>query len=59
MADDLKNKGPQDAARINTTEKWEIAYWTKALGCTYDELIAAVKAVGNSVEAVREFMKKK
>ncbi len=32
MADDLKQRGPQDASRISLNEEWEVQYWTKALG---------------------------
>ncbi len=53
MADDLKNRGPQDRSRINLNESWEVAYWTKELGCTETELRAAVKAVGVMVSDVR------
>jgi hypothetical protein len=58
MADDLSNRGAQDRARINVNEAHEIAYWTKALGCTEAELKAAVKAVGVSADAVRAHLKK-
>jgi hypothetical protein len=56
MSDDLKEKRPQDSSRISTSEKWEIQYWTKALGCSEEQLIAAVKKVGNSADAVRNFL---
>ncbi len=56
MSDDLTKKRPQDASRINIHEAWEVEYWCKALGCTKDELIAAVAAVGTSVSAVREYL---
>ena len=46
MADDQTNRGPQDAARINIQEDYEVAYWTKKFGCTRDELTACVKRVG-------------
>ncbi len=58
MADNLKEKGPQDSSRINPNETWEVAYWTKALGVTKEELEQAVKKVGNSAEKVREHLKK-
>ncbi|CAN5911084.1 DUF3606 domain-containing protein [soil metagenome] len=58
MSDNLKDKGPQDSSRISTSEKWEIVYWTKALGCSEEELKEAVKAVGNSAEAVKKYFKK-
>lgn len=53
MADDLKKRGPADAARVNVNERWEIDYWTKELSCTEAELRAAVAAVGVMVVNVR------
>ena len=47
MADDLKNRGAQDRLRINVNEDHELAYWTKELECTADELRAAVKVAGD------------
>lgn len=58
MSDDLKEKRPQDSSRISTSEKWEIAYWTKTLGCSEEELKKAIRAVGNSAEAVKKYFKK-
>ena len=34
MADDKKQRAPQDAARINVNEEYEVMYWTKELGVT-------------------------
>jgi hypothetical protein len=56
--DDLKNRGPQDRARVNVNEPHELRYWTKEFGCTEAELRAAVKAVGVSAAAVRQHLKK-
>ena len=53
MADDLKNRGAQDRARISMSEEHEVRYWTKALGVSKEQLAAAVTKVGNSAEAVR------
>jgi hypothetical protein len=53
MADDLKNPGAQDRARISMGEEHEVRYWTKALGVTKEQLAAAVAKVGNSADAVR------
>lgn len=58
MADDLSNRGPQDRARINVRETHELDYWTEALGCTEDQLRAAVSAVGVSSEKVREYLRR-
>jgi hypothetical protein len=54
MADDLHNRGPKDRARVNTSEAWELKYWTKEFGVTEDQLKAAVKAVGPMVTDVRK-----
>jgi phenylalanine-4-hydroxylase len=56
MSDNLHNRGPQDRSRINVHEEWEVAYWTKELGLSKEELEA--KAAGPSVSAVREHLGK-
>lgn len=58
MADDLKNRGPQDRLRINVHEDHEVGYWTKALGVTKEELERAVKAVGVMAADVRKYFNK-
>ena len=57
MSDDVKNRGPQDRARINLSEEHEVRYWTQALGVDKKRLATAVKAVGSSAERVREHLK--
>lgn len=52
MADDKTLKGPQDRSRINTSEDYEVRYWSQKFGVSADELKAAVKKVGNSAAAV-------
>ena len=58
MADDPSNRGPQDRARINVNQSHELDYWTEALGCTEDQLRAAVSAVGVGAEKVREYLRR-
>lgn len=53
MADDLKNRGPQDRSRINTSEDYEVTYWTKELGVTAEELKTLVAQHGSSADAIR------
>ncbi len=53
-SDDLSNRGPKDRARVNTSEAWELKYWTKEFGVTEAQLVAAVKAVGPMVTDVRK-----
>jgi hypothetical protein len=53
MADDLLKKGGPDRTRISLGEKHEVAYWTKELGVTKEELAAAIEQVGHTAAAVR------
>ena len=56
MGDDRTKRGPADRSRINVGEDYEVDYWTDDLGVTEDRLREAVKAVGQSVEAVRKYL---
>jgi hypothetical protein len=58
MSDNTKQTG-LDRKLISLSEDYEVRDWTKSLGCTEDELRAAVKAVGNSAEKVRDFLSQK
>ena len=58
MADNLNKRAPQDGNFINTSEQWEIDYWTETLNCSEEELREAVRAAGNSSDAVREYLNK-
>jgi hypothetical protein len=57
MADDPKKTG-LDRKLIAIDEPHEVRSWSEALGCTAEQLKEAVKAVGNSAQAVRLFLKK-
>ncbi|MDM0014955.1 DUF3606 domain-containing protein [Variovorax sp. J22P168] len=57
MADDPKKTG-LDRKLIALNEPHEVQSWTRSLGCTAEQLKEAVKAVGNSAEAVRVYLKK-
>jgi hypothetical protein len=52
MADDLKNRGAQDRARVNVNEDHEVRYWTKKWGVSEEQLTAAVQKVGVVADAV-------
>jgi hypothetical protein len=52
--DNTQIKGRQDRSRINIHEEHELRYWTEALGVTEARLIALVKKVGVSADAVRK-----
>lgn len=57
MADDKNNRGPVDRSRINVNEDYELRYWTEKLGCSAEQLKAAVQAAGTSVPAVQAQLK--
>lgn len=56
MSDDKTQRGGQDRQRISLEEPYEVRDWTQSLGCTEEELRAAVAAVGHSAEAVRAYL---
>ena len=57
MSDNLENRGPQDASKVNVGEVWEVAYWTKKFGVSADELKQAVKQVGTSADKLGQHFK--
>jgi hypothetical protein len=52
MSDKPSKRGPQDRSRINTSEDYEVRYWSEKFGVSPEQLKAAVKKVGNSAETV-------
>jgi len=61
MADDKTMRGNPDRDRISIEEKYELRQWAKGLGISVskEELVAAVRAVGNSADKVRQHLKQK
>jgi hypothetical protein len=59
MSDDKSKGGAADRSLINLEQDYEVRDWTTTLGVTKAELFATVKAVGNSADKVREYLKKK
>ena len=59
MADDRLNRGPQDRARINTSEDYEVQYWTTKFGVSREALVDAVDAVGFGSQAVADYLGKR
>ncbi|MFD2146034.1 DUF3606 domain-containing protein [Mucilaginibacter antarcticus] len=56
--DDKNQGGSPDRDRINVNENYELEYWTKELGISAEKLRDAVKEVGTTAKAVREFLNK-
>ena len=59
MADDKTKRSPADSSRINMSEDYEIRYWTEKFGCTKEQLVSAVGAVGPTASKVEAHLKKK
>ena len=57
MPDNLYFKRPEDAQRINLSQSYEVKYWRDKFNCSEDKLRNAVNAVGDSVEAVKKWMR--
>ena len=58
MADRKLNPG-FDRTVVSFGEDYEVRYWCNLFGCSVSQLRAAVRAVGNSADAVRVQLKKK
>ena len=58
MPEDKSSFGPADPQRVNVKEDYEFRYWLKELHCTPNDLRDAVKAVGTSVDAVKQHLAK-
>ncbi|RZL88518.1 MAG: DUF3606 domain-containing protein [Variovorax sp.] len=56
MPDDPTKTG-RDRSLIAIEQEYEVRDWAMSLGCTEEELREAVKAVGNSADKVREYLK--
>jgi hypothetical protein len=56
MSDEFIKKISMDPTKVDVQEPWDVYGWCYELGCTNRQLIAAVKAVGISAEAVRKHL---
>lgn len=56
MSDDKSNRGPQDRARINVNEPYELRYWCNELGVSQERLRALVAEHGVSAARIRQVL---
>jgi hypothetical protein len=56
MPDNTQSPGGQDRKRINVHEDYELRDWSQKFGVTANELKAAVRAVGDQAEKVKEYL---
>ena len=57
--DNPSKTGTPDSKTINLNEDYEVKYWTNELNINKEDLTEAVNEVGESVEAVREYLNTK
>ena len=58
MADDKSKVGGQDRARVAANEDYEIDHLAKKHGVTREQVLAAIKAVGDKREDVEAYLQK-
>jgi hypothetical protein len=56
MADDRSLRGPQDRQRINLSEDYEVAYWSKKWGVSREQLTEAVIKAGPMLADVAKLL---
>jgi len=56
MPDDPKQTGRPDDVRIDPDQEHELAYWSKELGVSRDELRRAIQQVGPMVRDVERHL---
>lgn len=57
MPDNLSRIRPEDSAKINVHQDWEVTYWTQQLGVSKAVLLSAVRAVGPMVKDVKQWLR--
>ena len=56
MADDRNIRGPEDRQRVNLSEDYEVAYWSKKWGVSSNQLAEAVRKAGPTAAAVAKLL---
>lgn len=56
MSDDKAYTDGLDRQLISMTEDYEVEYWTQTLGVSRAQRQRAIDRVGNSVDAVRDYL---
>jgi hypothetical protein len=57
MNDHKTRRQAPEPKRINAADGYELIYWKRQLGCTEQQLRAAIAATGPEVEQVRVYLK--
>jgi hypothetical protein len=59
MVDDLMESALPDSNRIDVEHNRELKYWSQLFGVSEQQLKRAVRTVGSSAHAVREYFEKR
>ena len=57
MPDDPSKRGNPDRQRIDINDENEVRNWSKSLNVTPDQLKEAVRKIGTSAAAVRDYLR--
>ena len=57
--DDKQKVGGQDRTRIDTSENYELQYWSEKFNVSRERLKEAVDAVGTQADKVEEYLRQK
>ena len=58
MPDDKTKTGGQDRALINSSGTYEVRDWAAKFGVTQEQLLDAIRSVGNRADDVEAYLKK-
>lgn len=56
---DREIRQPEDASIIVLDHRWEVAYWTRRLALSEEQLREVIERVGNAVENVERYISTK
>lgn len=58
MSDNLEEKVPQDASKVNINQSYEVVYWCNKFNCTEAQLKKTVAKVGVMADDVEKDIKR-
>ncbi|MGE9551312.1 DUF3606 domain-containing protein [Erwinia amylovora] len=56
--DYIQRREPEDMARVEIREQWQITFWTLTLKTTQERLTRAVREAGHDTDLVRQWLEK-
>lgn len=59
MSDDKSMKDNRDRSKVSGSEEYEVNYFVQKLGVTRDQVMEAIKKIGNDRQKLEAFLKGK